>query len=144
MLLPLPLLSAGCRPAGAPSTRARGALPGGTGEPLRGYEARPRARPMSVVPGRLADMNARWKQQGAYGADLDPPGPGPRQGHEYVELVGGPLDGLLLDVTQVPRTERPEGVIRLTGIGDPAAGAGARYACRPDRPGVWLWQRDTP
>ncbi|MET7552394.1 hypothetical protein ABZS94_43550, partial [Streptomyces sp. NPDC005500] len=26
------------------------------------------------------------------------PGPGPRPGHEHVEPVGGPLDGLLLDV----------------------------------------------
>lgn len=34
-----------------------------------------------------------------YGADHDDPDPGPQPGHAYRELVGGPLDGLLLDVT---------------------------------------------
>ena len=33
-----------------------------------------------------------------YGAEPDEPA-GPEEGHAYRELVGGPLDGLLLDVT---------------------------------------------
>ncbi|MFB8182136.1 hypothetical protein ACFC8N_40255 [Streptomyces sp. NPDC055966] len=32
-----------------------------------------------------------------YGADHDHPGPVP--GQRYAELVGGPLEGLLLDIT---------------------------------------------
>lgn len=39
------------------------------------------------------------RQRRVYGADHDDPDPGPRPGHTYRELVGGPLDGLLLDVT---------------------------------------------
>jgi hypothetical protein len=34
-----------------------------------------------------------------YGTDPDAPDEGPRPGCGYVALVGGPLDGLLLDVT---------------------------------------------
>ncbi|MFJ9434805.1 hypothetical protein ACIRQY_34880 [Streptomyces sp. NPDC101490] len=34
-----------------------------------------------------------------YGSDHDDPDPGPRPGHTYAELTGGPLDGLLLDIT---------------------------------------------
>jgi hypothetical protein len=33
-----------------------------------------------------------------YGHDHDDPEPGPRLGRTYAELVGGPLDGLLLDI----------------------------------------------
>ncbi|MGW2945227.1 hypothetical protein [Streptomyces sp. NPDC001226] len=36
-----------------------------------------------------------------YGADHEDAGP--RQGRVYAELVAGPLDGLLLDVTLEPR-----------------------------------------
>lgn len=39
------------------------------------------------------------RQRRVYGADHDDPDPGPKAGHEYRELVGGPLDGLLVDVT---------------------------------------------
>lgn len=52
-------------------------------------------------------MDARWKQRRVYGADHDDPDPGPQPGHEYVELVGGPLDGLFLDVTGIAPAERP-------------------------------------
>jgi hypothetical protein len=89
-------------------------------------------------------MNARWKRQEAYGTDLDTQESGRRAGHEYVELIGGPLDGLLLDVTHVPRGERPEGVLLLTGIEPSATAARACYGCSPDRPGVWTWQGDAP
>lgn len=33
-------------------------------------------------------------QRRVHGADHDDPDPGPQPGHEYVELVGGALDGL--------------------------------------------------
>ncbi|MFD8025745.1 hypothetical protein ACFV6G_35695 [Streptomyces lavendulae] len=38
----------------------------------------------------------RWVGRRVYGAERDEPDPGPKPGHAYVELVGGPLDGLLL------------------------------------------------
>ncbi|GGW59314.1 hypothetical protein GCM10010503_40620 [Streptomyces lucensis JCM 4490] len=34
-----------------------------------------------------------------YGCDHDDPDPGPRPARTYAMLVGGPLDGLLLDIT---------------------------------------------
>ncbi|MFE4967605.1 hypothetical protein [Streptomyces sp. NPDC056660] len=33
-----------------------------------------------------------------YGHDAGDPDPGPRPGRAYAELVGGPLDGMLLSV----------------------------------------------
>jgi hypothetical protein len=50
-------------------------------------------------------VDARWGQRRVYGADHDDPDSGPREGHEYVELSGGPLDGLLLDVTGIPAAD---------------------------------------
>ena len=44
-----------------------------------------------------------------YGHDPTAPEAGPLPGHHYAELVGGPLDGLLLDITTVPPEARPEG-----------------------------------
>lgn len=99
---------------------------------------------MSVAAGRLQVMDARWMQQRVYGADHDDPDPGPRAGHEYVELVGGPLDGLLLDVTGIPPADRPGGAALVTEIGSFGPGGRAWYGPRPGRPHVWAWQGDTP
>ncbi|MFB7155083.1 hypothetical protein ACFCYA_37360, partial [Streptomyces virginiae] len=44
-------------------------------------------------------MDDRMLRRRVYGADHEDPDPGPRSGHVYGELVGGPLDGLLLDIT---------------------------------------------
>ncbi|UYM24651.1 hypothetical protein OIM90_13390 [Streptomyces sp. AD16] len=38
-----------------------------------------------------------------YGHDPTAPEAAPLPGHHYAELVGGPLDGLLLDITTLPR-----------------------------------------
>ncbi|MFI0898418.1 hypothetical protein [Streptomyces sp. NPDC020983] len=89
-------------------------------------------------------MDARWLQRRVYGADHDDPDPGPRDGHEYVELSGGPLDGLLLDVTAIPGADRGEGAALSTEIGRYGAGGRACYRPAFARPWVWLWEGDIP
>ncbi|WP_286260447.1 hypothetical protein [Streptomyces graminofaciens] len=57
---------------------------------------------LSVAAGRLDGMDSDDEQllRGrVYGHDADDPHPGPRPGRAYAELVGGPLDGLLFDIT---------------------------------------------
>ncbi|CAM5513577.1 hypothetical protein SHIRM173S_11275 [Streptomyces hirsutus] len=44
------------------------------------------------------------------GSTADRDDPGPRDGRSYVELAGGPLDGLLLDITDLCGTDHCEGV----------------------------------
>ncbi|MFF4646920.1 hypothetical protein [Streptomyces sp. NPDC001389] len=43
-------------------------------------------------------MDAAWFRR-VYGPDPDEPAAGQRPDRSYVELVGGPLDGMLLDAT---------------------------------------------
>ncbi|WP_435862682.1 hypothetical protein [Streptomyces luteogriseus] len=63
-----------------------------------------------------------------YGADHDHPGPKP--GRRYAELVGGPLDGLLLDITGWRPEEIDDGVSLLTELGQfgPGGRGGATRA----------------
>ncbi|MFH9672137.1 hypothetical protein ACH4L5_07615 [Streptomyces sp. NPDC017405] len=75
-----------------------------------------------------------------YGADHDQPGP--RPGRRYAELVGGPLDGLLLDITG--RTQDEAGVALSTELGRFGAGGRALYDPRPGDPGRWDWTGDAP
>ncbi|MFH9681156.1 hypothetical protein [Streptomyces globisporus] len=60
-----------------------------------------------------------------YGTDHDDPGPRtPTPGHVYVDLVGGPLDGQLLDVTAYTPEERSSGgalLISNCGMHGPAS-----------------------
>ncbi|MGQ4484993.1 hypothetical protein LRE75_11000 [Streptomyces sp. 372A] len=79
-----------------------------------------------------------------YGADHDDPDPGPRPGHEYRELVGGPLDGLLLDVTGWTPVALADGSALVTEIGAYGPGGRAEYGPRPDEPDKWDWRGDTP
>ncbi|CAL9630949.1 hypothetical protein [Streptomyces sp. enrichment culture] len=44
-----------------------------------------------------------------YWADHDDPNPWPQPGRTYAALYGGPLDGLLVDVTGCPPAELAEG-----------------------------------
>ncbi|MGW7049501.1 hypothetical protein ACWGDT_43985 [Streptomyces avermitilis] len=90
-------------------------------------------------------MDERQFMRGrVYGADHDDPDPGPQLGHEYVELVGGPLDGLLLDVTGWSARERDEGVALLTEIGRYGHGGRALYAARPGDERCFDWRGDSP
>ncbi|MDX6327970.1 MAG: hypothetical protein QOI83_353 [Streptomycetaceae bacterium] len=77
-----------------------------------------------------------------YGADHDDPDPGPRPGHVYRELVGGPLDGLLLDVTGWTEDERAAGTALPTEIGRYGPGGRAQYGPRATDPLHWDWRGD--
>ena len=79
-----------------------------------------------------------------YGADRDGPDQYARPGHEYVDLCGGPLDGLLLDVTGWPVKDRALGALLITVLGEYGAGGRADYEPRPGTPGRWDWVGDCP
>ncbi|WP_331725052.1 hypothetical protein [Streptomyces sp. NBC_00040] len=76
-----------------------------------------------------------------YGTDHDDPNPGPRPGRDYAELVGGPLDGLLLDITGWTADEIQTGVALMTELGQFGPGGRALY---PGERGRWDWSGDTP
>lgn len=77
-----------------------------------------------------------------YGAE--PGHAGPLSGQTYVELVGGPLDGLLLDVTGWTRDEIGTGVALETELGQFGPGGRALYDPRPGDPGRFDWNGDSP
>ncbi|MFB7918369.1 hypothetical protein [Streptomyces sp. NPDC056061] len=79
-----------------------------------------------------------------YGRDHDDPDPGPRPGRTYVELTGGPLDGLLLDVTGWTPDDIDAGAALPTELGRFGAGGRAVYGPRPGAPGRFDWSGDTP
>jgi hypothetical protein len=70
-----------------------------------------------------------------YGHDADDPHRGPRPGRAYAELVGGPLDGLLLDITGRTPEEIDTGDSLQTELGQFGPGGRALYdPRRGDRP----------
>ncbi|MEU7592600.1 hypothetical protein AB0B79_06115 [Streptomyces sp. NPDC039022] len=79
-----------------------------------------------------------------YGTDFDDPHPGPRPGRTYAELVGGPLYGLLLDITGWTPDEIATGVALMTEVGRFGAGGRALYEPRPGDAGRWDWGGDVP
>ncbi|MFJ5534718.1 hypothetical protein [Streptomyces sp. NPDC093261] len=79
-----------------------------------------------------------------YGCDHDDPDPGPRPGRSYVELTGGPLDGLLLDITGWTRDEVGTGVALETELGRFGAGGRTMYDPRPGDSRRFDWTGDTP
>ncbi|MEN8652001.1 hypothetical protein ABCR94_15645 [Streptomyces sp. 21So2-11] len=78
-----------------------------------------------------------------YGADHDDPDPGPQPGRQYRELVAGPLDGLLLDVTDWTDAQMREGAALSTEIGAFGPGGHALYLPRATDPRRWDWDGDT-
>lgn len=91
----------------------------------------------------LAGMDELEFMRGrVYGADHEDPAP--RPGRVYAELVGGPLDGLLLDVTDRAERDLRGGVVLPTEMGRHGPGGGALYASRG--PGVLRldWRGDVP
>ncbi|MFJ1751197.1 hypothetical protein ACIOJD_33955 [Streptomyces sp. NPDC088116] len=79
-----------------------------------------------------------------YGADQDDPDPGPQPGHVYRELVAGPLDGLLLDVTGWSEEQLGGGALLITEIGAYGPGGRADYNPRPGDQARWEWAGDVP
>lgn len=78
-----------------------------------------------------------------YGADHD--AAAPKSGRVYVELVGGPLDGLLLDVTgRRPAQEACAGVALPTEIGRHGPGGRSLYAPRAADERRFDWRGDIP
>ncbi|KUN79004.1 hypothetical protein AQJ66_29405 [Streptomyces bungoensis] len=75
-----------------------------------------------------------------YGADHEHPGP--VAGRRYAELVGGPLDGLLLDITGWTRDEIRTGVALPTELGRFGAGGRAMYGPRRGDLGRFDWGGD--
>ncbi|MFF3768529.1 hypothetical protein ACFYYR_31235 [Streptomyces sp. NPDC001922] len=78
-----------------------------------------------------------------YGHDHDDSDTGPGPGRTYVELVGGPLDGLLLDVTGWTTDELGAGAALPTDLGQ-FHGGRALYDPRPGEAGRFYWSGDTP
>lgn len=68
-----------------------------------------------------------------YGHDHDDPNPGPLPHQTYAALVGGPLDGLLLDITGWRPEEIGDGVALMTVLGRRPGGR-ALYDPLPDAP----------
>ncbi|CAK7286177.1 hypothetical protein ACNFR7_11770 [Streptomyces sp. RM1] len=77
-----------------------------------------------------------------YGHDHDDPGPRPDR--RYAELVGGPLDGLLLDITDRAGEAPATGVPLRTELGRFGTGGRAVYTPRPGDPTRFDWTGDTP
>ncbi|WP_405558592.1 hypothetical protein [Streptomyces sp. NBC_01171] len=77
-----------------------------------------------------------------YGADHEHPDPRPDR--HYAELIGGPLDGLLLDITGWTPDEADTGVALATELGQFGGGGRAMYDPRPGDPGRWDWTGDAP
>ncbi|QNP74628.1 hypothetical protein IAG44_37710 [Streptomyces roseirectus] len=79
-----------------------------------------------------------------YGADHEDAGP--RPGRRYAELVGGPLDGLLLDVTEDGAGEGGDvrEVVLATEIGRYGAGGRAVYARGAADERRLEWRGDVP
>ncbi|MFJ6700661.1 hypothetical protein ACIQM4_32080 [Streptomyces sp. NPDC091272] len=79
-----------------------------------------------------------------YGEEHDHPRPGPKPGRVYAQLVGGPLDGLLLDITGWTADEIRTGAVLQTELGRFGAGGRALYDPRPGESTRWDWSGDTP
>ncbi|WP_042170142.1 hypothetical protein [Streptomyces sp. NBRC 110035] len=78
-----------------------------------------------------------------YGHDPTDPEQGPQDGREYVELLGGPLDGQLYDVTGMSPAEQQEGALLITEQGAYGPGGRADYTLG-DTAGQWEWRGDVP
>ncbi|MCZ4611350.1 hypothetical protein O3S80_47915 [Streptomyces sp. Lzd4kr] len=74
----------------------------------------------------------------------DPDHPGPRADRVYVELVGGPLAGLLLDVSGRRQEGTGTGVSLLTELGRFGADGRAIYDPRPGDPTRFDRTGDSP
>ncbi|MEV3858893.1 hypothetical protein AB0J38_31840 [Streptomyces sp. NPDC050095] len=77
-----------------------------------------------------------------YGADHEDAGP--RPGRSYAQLVGGPLDGLLLDVTDRSAPDAPAAVALPTELGAFGPGGRALYGPVDGDGRRFAWHGDAP
>lgn len=89
-------------------------------------------------------MDDEFRGRRVYGAYDDDPDPGPEPGRAYAQLVGGPLDGQLLDITHGTDEELAEGAALITEQGLYGPGGRALYDPRPGDPRFWDWGGDVP
>ncbi|MFJ2590862.1 hypothetical protein [Streptomyces sp. NPDC087538] len=92
----------------------------------------------------MDDLVPRRTPRHVYGTDQDDPNPGPQPGRTYAELVGGALDGQLLDVTGWDMDESADGAYLITEAGRYGPGGRADYVPRPGDPTRWDWNGDVP
>jgi hypothetical protein len=98
--------------------------------------------PLSVAGAKLLVMDeADFMRGRVYGADHEDAAPRPDR--EYAELVGGPLDGLLLDITDRSDHELRE-VALTTEIGRYGPGGHALYERRGTADRRFDWRGDAP
>ncbi|MGW7097614.1 hypothetical protein [Streptomyces sp. NPDC054874] len=67
-----------------------------------------------------------------------------RPGHAYAELVGGPLDGQLLDVTGWSAQQLLDGALLICESGMYGPGGRSDYAGRSGEAERLYWQGDSP
>ncbi|MFD7110994.1 hypothetical protein ACFWAF_12445 [Streptomyces microflavus] len=80
-------------------------------------------------------MNMRWEllRRRVYGNGRDLPGTVPVPWRTYAALIGGPLDGLLLDITDWTKDEIDNGAALVAERGR-FPGGRTLYAPRPEEP----------
>lgn len=74
-----------------------------------------------------------------YGTDHDDPNLGPRPDRTYAELVGGPLDEQLLDITGWTADEIETGAAVMTQLEQFGAGGRTLYDPSPGERNRWDW-----
>ncbi|MFJ8982431.1 hypothetical protein [Streptomyces sp. NPDC102282] len=80
-----------------------------------------------------------------YGTEHDALATEPQPGHTYRELVGGPLDGQLIEVTGWTDEEITTGVHLIAPHTAYEPGGRSSYAPTFSRPdGPWVWEGDMP
>ncbi|WP_327713704.1 hypothetical protein OG912_38055 (plasmid) [Streptomyces sp. NBC_00464] len=80
-----------------------------------------------------------------YGSDHDDPHPYAETGHDYRELTGGPLDGLLVDVTGWTQEQIMTGAYLITPHSVYGPSGRAAYAPTLSHlDGPWVWEGDIP
>ncbi|MER7576221.1 hypothetical protein [Streptomyces sp. NPDC126514] len=90
----------------------------------------------------MNDDDERLLRGRVYGTDPDHAGP--RPGRTYAELVGGPLDGLLMDITGWTQEEISNGVSLRTELGQFGADGRAIYNPRAGDSRRFDWTGDSP
>ncbi|WP_097968469.1 hypothetical protein OG333_37315 (plasmid) [Streptomyces anulatus] len=80
-----------------------------------------------------------------YDTEHDSPATGPLPGHTYRELIGGPLDGQLIEITGWTGKQITTGAYMITPHSAYRPGGRASYAPTISHPdGPWVWEGNVP